>query len=482
MSDPRALIAYLLFFPLAIVLIKRYSRAKGVAIAVVAGSCFLPEGLLFSAPGLLIDKERVTYLAVLIGMLFVHRKTFIASKPGFGLELLMLPLVLCGLGTLAINPNPLVNDGAIQSGLSIRWWFGQALSDVLTLALPYLIGRTMFRSIDDLSVLIRIVVAAGLVYFFMIVIEHVMAIPFRIFQFSYYIYGVEVITAFRWGLTMPRVFMESGHALGTFMAVCLVLAVGLGRAGDGSPIFGFRKKSPMILIGLLGTLNVGGCVTGIVMSTIVRILRPQRILLAAASLALFCCIYPALRMADIFPRELVVDFAAQYDAERARSLNGRFIEEDFVLGNLGDRLWFGWGHFSRIPGAGTFYGDGGEAGLDAWWVINTGMSGLAGTLLAYMFMAVPAVVCWRRAKHYRTEAAMILVGAVIGCISIRMVDLLVNGWWNCLPVFLAGALMGATALRSSHSSLRGVPARQRTTAQRSVDRAGVSTAGKSAGV
>ena len=28
------------------------------------------------------------------------------------------------------------------------------------------------------------------------------------------------------------------------------------------------------------------------------------------------------------------------------------------------------------------------------------------------------------------------------CIVVRMADLLLNGWWNSLPVFFAGALYG----------------------------------------
>ncbi len=36
----------------------------------------------------------------------------------------------------------------------------------------------------------------------------------------------------------------------------------------------------------------------------------------------------------------------------------------------------------------------------------------------------------------------VLVGSLLCMISIRMTDLLINGWWNCLPVFLAGVLSG----------------------------------------
>ncbi|MBX3707338.1 MAG: hypothetical protein KF911_11975 [Pseudomonadales bacterium] len=450
---PRALIAYLLFFPLALYLTARHSRAKGIALGVIAGSMFLPEGVLLAIPGLpIIDKERVTYLAILSGILIWHREAFWSAAPGRGLELLLIPIFVLSIATMAANQNPIVNDGAIQDGLSIRWLFGQTIADFLTLVVPYLVGRTMFRSMEDLRILARLLVAAGIVYVGLIVIEVIGAIPFRVFQFSDYIYGVAIRPQFRWGFTQPVVFMDNGLALATFMVIPLILAVALRRARMAQAWFGFKRVTLLLFAGLLLTFNVAGTTYGATMAMVTRMFSPRMISTVGLMLAMFACIYPSLRMMDLFPNEALVEFAAQYDADRARSLEGRFLEEDFVIGSIGERFWVGWGHFSRIPGAGSFGWDTGEPGLDAWWVIRTGMAGFAGTLLAMMFMTLPVFVCWRRSSAYLGSMDTILVGALMICISIRMIDMLLNGWWNCLPVFIAGAIMGATASGAIDSS------------------------------
>lgn len=455
--SPRALIAYLLFFPVALYLAARHSRAKGVALGVLAGSMFLPEGVLLSIPGLpIIDRERVTYLAVLAGILIWHREAFWKAAPGKGLELLLIPIFLSSIATMAANQNPIVNDGAIQDGLSVRWLFGQTIADFLTLVIPYLVGRTMFRSMEDLRILARLLVGAGVIYAGLIVIEVVGAIPFRVFQFSDYIYGVAIRPQFRWGFTQPVVFMDNGLALATLMVIPLLLAVALRRARMAQPWFGLKRVTLLLFAGLVLTFNVAGTTYGASMAVVTRLFTPRMIATVGLLLAIFACLYPTLRMTGLFPNQALVEFAAQYDEDRARSLNGRFMEEEFIIGRIGERFWVGWGHFSRIPGAGSFGWDSGEPGLDAWWVIQTGTAGFAGTLLALMFMMLPVLVCWRRVSTRVEPMDTVLVGAFMICISIRMIDMLLNGWWNCLPVFIAGAIIGATSTFTASSGMARV--------------------------
>lgn len=228
--------------------------------------------------------------------------------------------------------------------------------------------------------------------------------------------------------------------------------------------FGLKRVTLLLFAGLMLTFNVAGTTYGATMAMVTRLFSPRMISTVGLMLAMFACIYPSLRMMDLFPDQALVEFAAQYDADRARSLEGRFLEEDFVIGSIGERFWVGWGHFSRIPGAGSFGWDTGEPGLDAWWIINVGMSGFAGTFLAMMFMALPVLFCWRRASTYLIDPKdTILVGALMICISVRMIDLLLNGWWNCLPIFIAGAIMGSTA----PSAFGSAPGRKRPRSQSS---------------
>jgi hypothetical protein len=171
-------------------------------------------------------------------------------------------------------------------------------------------------------------------------------------------------------------------------------------------------------------------------------LRARTVATIAAGLVTLSCVYPALRTADVFPDDALVEFARGYDKARARSLWGRFQEEDHVLGKLGDRFWFGWGSFTRIPGAETF-GEG-ETGLDGWWVIRIGSHGIVGVELQYAFFALPVIMAWRRSRRLRDPAVMALLAALMAIVGMRSIDLLLNGWWNSLPIFLAGALSGVS--------------------------------------
>lgn len=122
------------------------------------------------------------------------------------------------------------------------------------------------------------------------------------------------------------------------------------------------------------------------------------------------------------------------------SFEGRFLEEDFVFDGLGSRLWFGWGMFDRIPGAITF--GVGEVGLDSFLVIRTGLTGILGVELVFLFLMVPIWVTWKRLRFIANRESQFLLVGLMLCVAARMTDFLLNGLWNCLPFFLAGALYG----------------------------------------
>jgi len=455
-GPPIAILANLAFFAFALVAFQRLSRASAAAVVVLAGSLLLPEFTLLRLRGFpSIDKERVTYLAALLGLMVYRPRSLGQAKPGFGLDAVLVLVFIANICTVAVNPDPMFNEEAWQRGLSGRWLIGQTLEDALVFVLPLVVGRAAFRDAQDLRTLVSALVGAGLIYSGLIAIEVLMSIPFRVFQLSHVIYGIPVRPQFRYGFTQPVVFMDNGLAVATYMAVALIAAVALRKARSKVSWMGVKRVSPILLGGLLATFNVAGSLYGLAMSAMTALFRPARMALIALLLATFTCVYPTLRMADVFPDTVLVEFAAKYDPDRARSLNGRFEEEDFVLGNIGERLWFGWGHFARIPGAYSF--GQGETGLDGWWVIRTGMSGIVGLELAYLFMLAPVFVGWRRMRRLRSKEAEVLLAALLLCIAVRMVDLLINGWWNCLPVFLAGAVLGVTS-----PGQRGAPTRQPT--------------------
>ena len=460
-GPPIATMAFLAFIAGSLVAFQRLSRASATVVVVLAGSLFLPENVaLLEMRGFpTIEKERVTYLSALLGLAIRGYIPDRRSTSGVGLTAVLVLMFLANVGTLLINPAPLYNEGLFFEGLGTRWLIGQTLDDILVFGLPLMVGRAAFRDTNDLRTLMYALVGAGLIYTGLIAVEVLLSIPFWVFQLSQLIYNVPMRPQFRYGFTQPIVFMDNGLAVATYMAVAVIAAASFRKTRAKRSWMGIRRVMALLLCGLLMTMNVAGSVYGLVMATLTAWSRSTRIAAVALFIAAFTCVYPALRMMDVFPHTALVEFADQYDPDRARSLNGRFAEEDFVLGSIGERIWFGWGHIGRIPGVHSF-GEG-ETGLDGWWVIRTGMSGLLGLQLSYIFfLLVPVLVGWRCIGRLRSHDGAPLFAGLLLCIAVRMVDLLINGWWNCMPVFLGGAALGiagSTRRSASHRDSFATP-------------------------
>jgi hypothetical protein len=340
------------------------------------------------------------------------------------------------------NTDPMMDEGKLEEGLGPYSLLVKCVADTLTVGIPFFVGRALFRTREDLRTLLTVLAAAGLVYVPLIVLEVVLSIPFHVWQVSYVVYGVSTQPQWRWGAIQPAVFMDNGLGLVTFMGSTLVAAAGLAKGGMSVYRVTAKRARPLLLFGLVMSRSIAGIVYGATLTLLMAVLRPRLFATAALGLATLAVTYPALRMADLFPNEQIVEFARGYEAEKARSLEGRFEEEEWVLDGMGGRFWVGWGTYGRVPGAETF--GTGESGIDGWWVVRLGIAGILGVELIYLMMAVPVFLAWRQTRRLRSPALIALLGALMAIIGMRMTDLLLNGWWNHLPVFLAGALSGVT--------------------------------------
>ena len=438
-------LAQLAFFPFALIVFGRLDRATATVLVVLAGMLFLPEILLFKLhDSIVLGKNRIIFLAVMAGILRHHSQAFFRSKPVLTSAAILCPMMMINIISWQANLDSMFSQGGIRSGLSFAWLIGQTIDDFFTVVLPFVIAKAMIQSYQDLRSLTYLLVGAGLLYTPLVLTELVMAIPYRVFQFSNYIYDIPVRPRFRYGLTEPVGFLGSGHRLATFMVLPFIMAAVYIKIGK--PVNWMRIKRARLItaMGLLATLKLGSILLGVCTVMVIVLFKPRRLVLIASIGALAVCAYPVLQVFDSFPEDALVEIAEKYtNPDRTKSFAGRFTEEEFVLEGLDGRLYSGWGHFARIPGADTNIGVGsGEAGLDAWWVIKLGQSGILGVLFVLLVMAIPV---WKARKHVATLASkelILLLGGVMLCIVVRMADLLLNGWWNSMPVFLAGALYG----------------------------------------
>jgi len=437
---PIAMLALLAFVPLAVLAFGRFPRSAAAAGVMLAGTVFLPEYVAWDFPLIPpLDKEYITCLSLLLGALVYRNGSIVRARPGWGPEALVVLMFLANIAAAATNPNAMWDEGRLEPGQGVWSVVAQTGDDILSVGLPFFLGRALFTTRKDLRVLLTLLAATGLVYTGLIVVEVAMSIPLKVFQLSRVVYDIPMRPQWRWGVIQPVVFMDNGLAVATFMASCLLAAAGLAKAR--LPVFRVASKRVvgMLWLGLVMTWNVAGNIYGAAFALASAIVTPRMLATIALSLTGLACVYPALRMADVFPNQELVALAKDFDAERARSLKGRFDEEDFVLGPIDERIWFGWGTYTRIPGAETF-GEG-EPGLDAWWVIRLGTNGVVGLELQSAMFLLPVLLAWRRIRRFGKRDAALLA-ALMAIVSIRATDLLINGWWDSLPIYFAGALYG----------------------------------------
>jgi hypothetical protein len=458
-----ASVALLGFIPFAIVVFSRLPRATAAAFVVLSGSLFLPEYLAFNLPAVPpLDKEGITYLGALAGGIAYHSRKLAIARPGAGFEMVFLLIVCANVGTVLVNGGAVYDERRWEPGLDFYDVISQSAQALLSFALPFFVGRALFSGRDDLRALLVMIAVAGVVYTGLILVEVVLSIPFRVFQLSTLFYGFSPGVSYRWGGIQPQVFLDNGLSVATFMATSCLAIAGLGKAKLPFPVIGPKKLWPVLAAGLFMTRNVAGNVYGITLGLAIFLFKPKKVAAAALALGLLVATYPSLRMADLFPYQKILDLAGRFDAGRERSLEGRFYEEQYVVDMIGDRFWFGWGNISRVPGAeGLLYGiqeDAFEGGLDGFWIIDFGIHGAVGLALRLSFLLVPILLAWRRMSLLRSAREQALLATLMAIVAMRATDLLVNGWWNDLPAFLAGTLYAfARTLGTERTRVRRAP-------------------------
>jgi hypothetical protein len=241
--------------------------------------------------------------------------------------------------------------------------------------------------------------------------------------------------------------MENPLSLATFLSTAALAAAGLLRIA-ALPIGRGRSRfvQGLMLGAVVACRNVAAIVYAVSLSAVLATLSARRMIALAALLSSFVIVYPLTRFTNLFPWEKLTDIASAINDERMISLYGRFWEEDFVISQMKDHLWFGWGTINRVPDAMNAkvvqLGDavGGDAGIDPYWVIIMGAFGVVGLELRLLLLLLPVFLSYRTFRRHSSPETKVLIATVAVIVSVQGIDLLPNGSWNNLPLFLSGAL------------------------------------------
>ncbi len=449
----------ILWVPITLLLFSRFSARLASLVSLLGACLFLPAGYAFDLRGMPpLDREVLASLAMVIGVLVYHSRLPNRRPPLQGAEILVLMMALGAFGTALTNDDPVDIGTRILPGL--RVWDGVSMTAdaVLTFAVPFYLGRLVFRQPRDLELQLWALVVAGIGYSLFIGWEARMS-P----HLHYHLYGYQP-GAFgqskrgSWFGWRPMAFVGHGLQLAVFVVTTALAATTLWRAR--------RRKYGLPLGPVMGYLcfivalcsSLAALVYTLVVVPLIALSSrgSQRTVLLVLSFLVLA--YPSLRGSDAFPTQALADAASAYASpERAESLQFRFDNEDILLERARQRIAFGWGAFGRDRVFDPLTGIDLSV-TDGFWIIALGQRGVVGLAAAFGMLLYPVILaCLRSRSGLRpVDATLVLGTAWIVCVS--AVDLLPNGFLNARTVFFAGALHGA--LQGARQPVRRRPARQ----------------------
>ena len=159
-----AWIVWILWVPISIAAFAILRPQIAVLFVLMGGVLVLPERLGFDPPLLPpIDKNALVCLCAMGGVLLKGPSRLFKAFPR-KIDLLFGLMLFCHFGTVFTNMDGLVYGVSVLPGLTIQDAIATSIDDGITIMLPYLVGRTMFRSSKDLRDLTFTFAAYGLLY------------------------------------------------------------------------------------------------------------------------------------------------------------------------------------------------------------------------------------------------------------------------------------------------------------------------------
>lgn len=411
-------------------------RASAAAAAVVVGSLFLPiSGYGFAG---LPDytKQTAVSLGLLLGAGAFHAGRFAALKPRW----FDVPMVLLVLSPIATS---------LSNGLGIYDGMSSAFVHAMRWGVPYWVGRACFSGADDLRVLAVAIVAGGLVYVPLCLLE-IRLSP----QLHAWVYGMHqhsFMQSRRFGGFRPTVFMEHGLMVSLWMAGATVVAAWLWVGGVVRRIWFLPVSVATWVLGLtmVACKSVGATVlmtaglAGVVLAKW-RWRSPVLLVLVA-----FPVIYVVFRVADIWDFTAPADLASEALGEvTGGSLRFRVRNEEILIDHSLKRPLLGWGGWMRNRPEEL----GMEVVTDGLWIISFSQRGLIGLAAFLATVLLPPAIALRMPSRGWTGRGLAAAVGIAHLIGMWAVDMLFNAGVVQAYVLALGALAAFLGARPADAA------------------------------
>ncbi len=439
-ATPLAPLALLGWPAASLLLFTRFRPEVATPLAILLGELLLPQLYAFDPTGIPpLDRASIPCLSALLGCALFGRERLRTALPGTGIEALVAALVVGAFLTALANRDPVQVGSVIVTGMSLYDGLSAAGAIVLTMWIPFFLGRSLYRNPSDLVALLTVVAASMLAYSPLVLYELRMS-P-QLHRLVYGFHQHDFVQTFRWGGWRPMVFMTHGLTLAQFELFGAVAAIGLWRAR--CTVIGLPSGAVgLFLSALLAALkSLGAVLYGALVLPLIALIRPSSQLRLASLLAALTLSYPALRALDRFPTEPLLGAVSHVSAERRQSLEFRFEHEELLLDRAFQRFWLGWGLFGRHRVRDPMTGEDTSV-TDGYWLISLGSQGILGLGVTFGLLVAPVWLAAASIRRWRTPRDRLLVALVAWMGTISAVNLLPNADYSPFILLLAGALTG----------------------------------------
>ncbi|MEM7230448.1 MAG: hypothetical protein AAF432_16740, partial [Planctomycetota bacterium] len=413
---------------IAIAMFTLLTPRRAVLASYLIAWMFLPVAEI-SMPGIPdLTKSTAASLGTLLGVLIFDPGSLRYLRP----HLVDLPIVVWCI-------MPLVS--AVENGYGAYDGASGCLQEFFTWGIPYMIGRMYFTSLDALQDLAIAIIIGGLIYVPLCLFE--IRFSPQLHRMVYGFHPSHFAMTIRYNSYRPMGFMRHGLMLGMWMTSASLLAIWLWRSRTIRVMYGM----PMIVVaGILFCTAVLCRSTGAIallaggLFTLFA-LKYVRTSWAMVAVVMITPAYMVARTAGVWTGEDMVDAAAMLSQERARSLEGRLLNEDQLTARAMQRPLVGWGAWDRWR---IFNEEGEDITVsDGMWVIAMGQTGLVGLTSLTMMLLLPVLLLIRRigVRHWSLPASAPAAGLSMLLVLYSM-DNLLNAMLNPIFVLIMGGLTG----------------------------------------
>ncbi len=391
------------------------------------------------------DKYSIPSLCVLVGCMFATARPIRLWRKFGAVEALMLVFLFSPVVTSLLNSDPIYIGQSVIPGTGLYDGLSAALGQFIVL-IPFLVGRQLLRRPEDLQAVFTTIVIAGLGYSLLLLFEIRMSPQLHFWFYGYY--PSDFVQQIRdGGGFRPMVFMGHGLIAGFFAMTAALAAAVLWRAKI-QVVRGVPGGAITAYLGVVLVLCKSGAalVYGAVLIPLVRWTRPRVQTKVAVVLVSLALLYPVMRIANVFPTNLLFDVSSSINQDRAYSLKFRFDQEDQLLQHASERFLFGWGRFGRNRiYRETWEGLAGDASVtDGRWIITLGQFGLIGFIAEFGLLAASVFFAARSLRTAELFRHAVLLAGLALMMTANIIELLPNSTLLPWTWLLVGTLLGAS--------------------------------------